>query len=125
MSTEKMVAGLGKRLNRRNVLVRAGVGTVGALAALLGVPGRAGATVAYQCCQLCQWPSGCSGYACTWCWTCCNSSSGGRIFRCCEGYTSNASGQCGGPGTGSDGCGGYFKCSFAYATGGFCYGPTE
>lgn len=72
MSAEKLVDVLARRLDRRRVLAKLGMGAVGGLAALAGLPGRAAAgPVDWRCCHLCRQNSGlCSGCSCVWCWGC-------------------------------------------------------
>jgi hypothetical protein len=93
MAAEKLVLDLAKRINRRKLLAKAGVGAVGALAVAIGKPLSAAALVAYKCCDLCCFPYGCSNCTSTWCWQCCNDVSDGVAYQCCECYGS--SGDCG------------------------------
>ena len=84
MPMETVVEGLGRLINRREILVRVGAGTLAGVLGLMGSPGTASATVDYHCCQLCFWPTGpncgdCGG--CFWCWYCME---GATTWRCCE-----------------------------------------
>lgn len=94
MSTDKLIQALGNRLNRRNFLVRTGVGTVGALAAAMGVSreARAGGLYPDACCNLCNPGTigGCTGCKCQWCWECSN---GPTNYYCCECF--GPDGDCG------------------------------
>lgn len=92
MSTDKIVQALGNRLNRRNVVVKAGLGTVSTVAALLGFPLRAAACCYNSyCCTLCQPDSGaCYGCTCVWCWDCLW---GNYYYNCCECHSE--AGTCG------------------------------
>lgn len=90
MSTDKLVQSLGNRLNRRNILVKTGMGMVGALAAAMGVSREAGAQE--KCCGLCYPPDpNCpgEGCACVWCWYCLWSGDG-NYYACCECHGSTA-----------------------------------
>ncbi len=60
MSTEKLVEALGKRIDRRDFLVKVGKGIIGGLLGLMGLPQSASALYRYACCNLCQAPSNCS-----------------------------------------------------------------
>lgn len=93
MSTEQLVEGLGKRLGRRNLLVKLGTGAVGATLGLMGLaPSASAATVRVWCCNLCNGGSGsCGSCVCTWCWACCY---GSYLFSCCDCY--NYGPNCGG-----------------------------
>jgi len=93
VSTEKLVEVLGKRIGRRNVVVKTAVGTVGALLAIMGLPQLAAAYSVY-CCSLCNpsngtsCPNGCN--VCAWCWSCLWTD--GFYYSCCE---CHSSGSCG------------------------------
>lgn len=93
MSAERLVEILGKKLGRRNFLVKLGIGTGGGLIGLIGRSQQVSAGP--YCCNLC-FPGGgssCSGCACSWCWTCYFSGSG--YYQCCECHddTSNCGGD--------------------------------
>lgn len=96
MSSKGLVEGLAQRIDRRNAVVKVGMGVVGGLAALMGVPRDAAAgTVQSGCCNLCVSPTACTGCTCVWCWYCCESD--GSAVQCCECYKSGGSckGDCG------------------------------
>jgi hypothetical protein len=90
MAAEKIVQNLAGRIARRQFLSRAGMSVVGGLAAIMGLPRATEAGFCpsplyqYSCCCLCGAPTGCSGSACTWCWSC--RTSAGRTRYCCECY---------------------------------------
>lgn len=98
MSPEQFVEKLGKRLDRRNLMMKMGFGVTSGVAALLGVS-RASALYGYYCCTLCLPNSGgCGTYACVWCWTCFYSP---YNYTCCEYHTDTS--YCG-SGCGNVGC---------------------
>jgi hypothetical protein len=77
--------------SRRSFLRRVGGGLAAGVAARLGLAQSVSA-YDYQCCTLCLHPGSCncpSGRG--WCWRCCDDSSGGLGYTCCEcfrqGYT--------------------------------------
>jgi hypothetical protein len=88
MTFEELAQGVGKQVERRRFIKRAGAGALTATLGMLGLAGTASAEatalVTVRCCGLCQTPRDCSG-ACIWCWNCC---SGGTRYRCCEHYRS-------------------------------------
>lgn len=90
MSTDKLIEALGKRIERRTLLGRLGVGAVGVVLGLLGQSQPAAATVPSFCCNLCfssssSCSSGCT--TCAWCWTCPHTD--GFYYQCCECHCSN------------------------------------
>ena len=81
MSTEDLLESLGRKLNRRSLLKRAGAAAVGAALALMGLPAEASA-YPIHCCNLCFAPSTqCTGCTCIWCWHC---TEAGQVWQCCE-----------------------------------------
>jgi len=89
MSTETLVEKLGKQIERRNFLAKAGTVAVGSLLALIGLSQSVAATVSYRCCNLCYSPGACSNCNCTWCWQCCDTNFfPPRKVNCCECYNS-------------------------------------
>ena len=112
MSSEKLIEGLGRRIDRRRMLAKVGAGVVGGLVALVGWTRDAAALCWYSCCLMCNCNSGgCGSCACTWCWSC--TPGGGRMYRCCECYS--ASQVCDG------GC--PAKCSWAWCYSGCPFSP--
>ena len=109
MASKRLIDSLGKRLDRRNLVVRMGVGATAGVAALLGVS-KAAATYPSFCCNLCLPDYGaCIGYTCAWCWYCYLSNT---HYNCCEFYNTQS--------CSSDGCSGAL-CSHAKQT---PYAPT-
>ena len=93
MSTERLVEGIAKLIDRRRFLARAAGSSLAGVAAVMGpskVHGVRPATGA-ACCNLCYGDSGsCTGCACIWCWACCFD---GYYWNCCECHS--ATSDCG------------------------------
>lgn len=97
MTLEKFARGVGKQVERRQFVKRAGGGALAMVFGMLGLQGTASGSVgiaAPRCCSLCQSPRDCSGQ-CIWCWNCCQN---GTRYRCCEHYRSAGSSCNGGCG---------------------------
>jgi hypothetical protein len=100
MSTEKLIEHIGKRIERRDFLVKLGMGIVATLAALAGGTRKAQALVDWHCCHLCYNPdSARSASNCPsptnigqWCWYCDHTD--GKTYQCCE--CKSAGGTCDG-----------------------------
>lgn len=117
MTAEKFVNRLGKELQRRRFLKKAGAGAAGIAGALFGSTNMASADVGPQgplCCTLCapNTPIGqpCYGAYCTWAWTCCW---GRTRYQCVEGYYRDG---CPPPAGGA--CSREWRCSSIRAVGG-------
>lgn len=88
MTSETLITGVAKRVERSRFLKR-GTGAIFAgLAGLLALPESALAWSGHGC-NLCQAPGSCPSLTCSWCWVGnahCHSGAC-RKHYCCEGYT--------------------------------------
>jgi hypothetical protein len=87
MNEDEIVKALTRSVNRRRFVKKLGVASLVGVGTMFGFVPKAFALCSYACCNLCFCPNGngCSGCACTWCWSCTDSNN--RTWRCCECHT--------------------------------------
>lgn len=89
----KALEKLSDYIGRRRFLGFAVKASVVLASSILGIETASAAVVGPACCGLCSASSECSG-TCCWCWTCCDSATTHKMWKCTECYTSCPDSAC-------------------------------